>query len=103
MFWPSSALDLNVSEATKNPEGTKDNTEASIAEYSRRLSTFGQHLFYAVSYSVGLFLPVLSFQVGEAQESQGLGREIYSFAHQMVGWVLVPLLLASISCIVRRE
>lgn len=50
-----------------------------------------------------LFLPLVNLHLDENWQPNGLGREIYAMFHSMVGWILVPLLLASLSGIVRRD
>ena len=73
------------------------------AEGAQGPSGQGQHLFNRASYSLDLFLPVVNLHIDENWRPVGLWREIYAVFHSMVGWVLVPLLLASLAGIVRRE
>ncbi|CAA9375388.1 MAG: hypothetical protein AVDCRST_MAG93-8772 [uncultured Chloroflexia bacterium] len=61
-----------------------------------------RHLFERSVYSLDLFLPVVNLHVDENWQPNGLGRQIYAVFHSMVGWILVPLLLASLSGIIRR-
>ena len=66
-------------------------------------SSLGQHLYERSIYSLDLFLPVVNLHVDEKWQLNGLGREICAVIHSIVGWILVPLLLASLSGIIRQD
>jgi hypothetical protein len=46
---------------------------------------------------------LVNLHIDEEWEPNGLWRKTYALFHSMVGWVLVPLLIASLSGIIRRE
>lgn len=81
--------------------------QAAAAPPSRRggpdLSRAGKKLFDRLGYSVDLFIPIVDLQQADKWKAQGLGREIYSVFHITAGWLLIPLLLASISGMVKRR
>jgi hypothetical protein len=105
VFWSSEAL--------VTPPGTHGQSNKGRANASYLASTvsgqgqsqdgLGQHLFDRASYSLDLFLPVVNLHIDEDWQPNGLGREIYAVVHSMVGWILAPLLLASLTGIIRRE
>ena len=59
--------------------------------------------FDPLEYSVDLFLPVVNLHVEEQWEPRGFWRQQYSFVHAIAGWLLIPLLVASVAGIVRRQ
>jgi hypothetical protein len=62
-----------------------------------------QRAFRSFAYSLDLFLPVVNLRIDERWQPQGLEREMYALVHSMVGWILVPLLVASLAGIIRRQ
>ncbi|MDQ3927428.1 MAG: pentapeptide repeat-containing protein [Actinomycetota bacterium] len=106
VFWPSEALVTTPGTHGQSNEGQEANalylaSTGSSQEQSQ--GGLGQHLFHRVSYSLDLFLPVVNLHIDEDWQPNGLGRQIYAVVHSMVGWILVPLLLASLAGIIRRE
>jgi hypothetical protein len=107
VFWPPEALVTPPGTHGQSNEGQEANaiylasTVSSQQEQSQ--VGLGQHLFDRASYSLDLFLPVVNLHIDENWQPNGLGRQIYAVVHSMVGWILVPLLLASLTGIVRRE
>ncbi|MEJ7816997.1 MAG: hypothetical protein WKF53_17640, partial [Rubrobacter sp.] len=106
VFWPAGALEPKASGTTGASNGVQaGEVYLASAQPNGEQSPggLGQHLSDRVLYSLDLFLPVVNLHVDENWRPEGLGREIYAAFHSMVGWVLVPLLLASLAGIVRRE
>jgi hypothetical protein len=62
-----------------------------------------QKLLQRFQYSLELFIPVIKLGVAERWQPTPLWRDIYAFVHQLLGWLLVPLFVASISGIVRKQ
>jgi uncharacterized protein YjbI with pentapeptide repeats len=87
IFWPNDTLD---------PVSKDINAQLGW-------STFREHLLDRGSYSLDLFLPIVNLHVDEKWQPHEPWRQFYAIFHSMVGWVLVPLLLASLSGIIRRE
>lgn len=54
------------------------------------------------TYSVDLFIPLVKLGVDERWEPNGWGSQTYAFVHMFVGWLVVPLLLASLAGIFKR-
>jgi hypothetical protein len=106
VFWPSEALVTPSGTHGQSNEGQEANATyltptASSQEQSQ--VGLGQHLVERASYSLDLFLPLVNLHIDENWQPNGLGRQIYAVVHSMVGWILVPLLLASLTGIIRRE
>jgi hypothetical protein len=106
VFWKADAL-LPVSAQEQGaPNGAQVGETHLLPtqpEKAREPGSFGRHLFERLVYSLDLFLPVVNLHVDENWQPNGLVRQIYAVVHSMVGWILVPLLLASLSGIIRRE
>jgi hypothetical protein len=54
-------------------------------------------------YPVDLFIPVVKLDVADQWQPIPEWRRIYSVFHRILGWLLIPLLVASIAGIVRRQ
>jgi hypothetical protein len=91
VFWSSDVL-IRVDAGT-----------SAHAEEEQGMGTVMQHLLDRASYSLDLFLPLVNLHIAEDWTPKGAWRTLYALVHQMVGWILVPLLLASLSGIIRRE
>lgn len=81
-FWPNEALDPASSSA-------KDNSGE-------------EKMSYLTLYSLDLFLPLVNLHVDEKWTPAALGLQIYAVAHAMIGWLVVPLLVAALAGIMRR-
>jgi hypothetical protein len=65
--------------------------------------SMGERLFDRAAYSLDLFLPVVDLGVcGDWRPTTRWGR-LYSVVHILAGWMLVPLLVASSSGLVRKR
>ena len=63
-------------------------------------------IFQNFGYSVDIFIPVLDLQIAkkfELSKSAPLWKEYYKVVHILAGWFFIPLLIASISGIIRRD
>jgi hypothetical protein len=89
VYWPDNAVDRAATtvEAEVIPKGQ----ESWMQPYD------------PLEYSVDLFLPVVNLHAEEKWEPSGFWRRQYSFVHAIAGWLLVPLLVASLAGIVRRQ
>jgi hypothetical protein len=54
------------------------------------------------AYNLDLFLP-LDLSVADEWELQKRWLEIYGLGHQLIGWILIPILLASLGGIIRKQ
>lgn len=62
-----------------------------------------EHLFDRAAYSVDLFLPVVDLGICNHWTPANRLGQVYSILHVIAGWLLVPLLLASSSGLVRKR
>jgi hypothetical protein len=104
VFWsadsvrPGNLATTDPITATKANEGNvaPSRSEKSSAEQVwRPLNPF--------AYSLDLFLPVVNLRYDEMWTPVGDWRAAFALLHSMAGWLLVPLLVASLAGIVRRE
>ena len=52
--------------------------------------------------SVDLFLPVVNLGIDKKWEPRGPLLQTYAAMHAMIGWIIVPLLVAALAGIIRR-
>jgi hypothetical protein len=105
VLWPSEALVPPPGTHGQANEGQANVTylTSTVSGQAQSQDGLAQHLFDRASYSLALFLPLVNLHIDEDWQPNGLGRQIYAVVHSMVGWLLVPLLLASLTGILRRE
>jgi hypothetical protein len=106
VFWSDNALESTASAPPSEPAETEVGegpSSFSATNEGQSPTDLKRKLFDRAAYSLDLFLPVVNLHIDEKWEPQGLGREVYALVHSMVGWLLVPLLVASLAGIVRRQ
>lgn len=59
-------------------------------------------LFRRAVYSLDLFIPVIELPFTEELKPVGLWTQAYALTHVVVGWILIPLVIASVSGVLRR-
>lgn len=108
VFWSDAALtkkeESNISAAISSlgHKFLKEVVTEERADRSTAVYKFFKHLGHRVWYSTDLFMPVVDLQiVKEYGRPQGL-RGIYTVFHVIMGWVLVPLLIASLSGVIKK-
>ena len=69
----------------------------------QRDESFAARLFDRVLYSTDLLIPVVRLQAGETRHPTTYWRKVYAATHRLAGWLLVPLLVASLSGIIKRQ
>jgi hypothetical protein len=57
---------------------------------------------YRAAYSIDLFLPLVNLHIDEKWTPTGPILQAYAILHAMVGWLIVPLLIAALAGIIRR-
>ena len=62
-----------------------------------------QELVERFTYSVDLFVPLVKLGVDDIWVPKGWWPHTYAFLHMLVGWLVVPLLLASLAGIIRKR
>jgi hypothetical protein len=58
---------------------------------------------YRLAYSLDLFLPLVNLHIEENWTPSGPWLQAYAVGHAMVGWLLVPLMLAALAGIMRKR
>jgi hypothetical protein len=78
-----------------------DNT-LKLASDSANSTSWEQGWLYRAAYSLDLFLPLVNLHIDEKWTPNGPLLQAYSVFHAMVGWLIVPLLIAALAGIIRR-
>jgi uncharacterized protein YjbI with pentapeptide repeats len=104
IFWSDNAL-VEVADSTSSaaPSGTLVASTASAGENSYVGGNWLFHKLHRFAYSLDLFLPVVKLGLDERWEPNDTMPQAYAFAHIFLGWLLVPLLLASLAGIIKRQ
>jgi hypothetical protein len=102
VFLPSNALDATEAEttATSRNAGEKSATKGSPSRVDQNDQEAG--LLDGIAYDLDVFLPVDLGAAGQWEPGQEW-RRIYLVIHSLMGWLLVPLLVASLAGIIRRQ
>jgi hypothetical protein len=66
-------------------------------------SSMTEHLYSRMAYSVDLFIPVVDLGLASRWTPTGLPGQLYAAVHILIGWLLIPLLIASIAGIVKKQ
>jgi uncharacterized protein YjbI with pentapeptide repeats len=103
-FWPSSTLvEAPASSAVLGETlfaSTESAGEQTSYAWGQRLAP--RHLGHRLVYSLDLFLPVVQLGLEEKWLPNGTGPQVYAPIHTFFGWLLVPLLLASLAGYLKR-
>lgn len=124
VFWPDGAL-LAKESSRSGAEGltiARDNQTGKAKQLTRWLEfiktplsglgktgdmkeddPFANHLFYRIGYSLDLFIPIVDLRIAKDYHLPQGWRGGYAVVHVIVGWLLVPLLLASMSGIIKKK
>jgi hypothetical protein len=99
VFWSNKALApaKAVPPAAGVPAPVTPSTVASLP------TDLPARLVHRLGYSLDLFLPIVDLQFVGDWRPRPLWRQAYAIVHIAVGWLLVPLLVASLSGIVRKQ
>ncbi len=105
-FWPGNSLvEVEASASSASGEtllaSTAHSSEQSSYEWDNRLVP--RYLVHRLAYSLDLFLPVVKLGLDEQWVPNGRVPQVYAFIHIFLGWLLVPLLLASLAGYLRRQ
>lgn len=103
VFWGENALSdtAQISGSSQPDVALQISTQSN--QQQQQLEEFWPHLFERASYSLDLFLPVVNLHIDENWRPSSTRLELYAVGHGMIGWGLVPLLLTSLTGIIRRE
>jgi hypothetical protein len=101
IFLPDAALvEVDASGSSSSPNGKLVASTASAGGQGSYGP--GERIWDRATYSLDLFLPVVKLGVDDQWEPNHLTSEIWVFVHQFVGWLVVPLLLASLAGIIKK-
>jgi len=101
VFWSDDALvEVETSGSSGAPGGTL--VASTVPAGGQSSYSLEERFFDRAAYSVDLFLPVVRFGVDERWEPKHLRGQRYAVMHMFVGWLVVPLLLASLAGIIKR-
>jgi hypothetical protein len=104
VFLPSHALNAVAVESTAASAKSGDKSETSKATSQEKGSRkMAPYIFDRAAYNVDIFLPALDLGAADKWEPQGLWRKIYILFHSIIGWLLIPLLIASLAGIIRKQ
>jgi hypothetical protein len=73
-----------------------------LASDSAKTFSWEQGWLYRAAYSLDLFLPLVNLHIDEKWVPNTPFLQAYAVVHTMVGWLIVPLLIAALAGIIRR-
>ncbi len=73
-----------------------------LASDSAKSVSWEQGWLYRGAFSLDLFLPLVNLHVDEKWTPNGPMLQAYAVVHAMVGWLIVPLLIAALAGIIRK-
>jgi uncharacterized protein YjbI with pentapeptide repeats len=101
IFLPPNALvQVDASSSSSVPSRTFLTSIASVEEPSTY--SLWDRGWDRAMYSLDLFLPVVKLGADDLWKPNNLAVQRYAFVHQFIGWLVVPLLLASLAGIFKR-
>ena len=105
IFWQRSTVrpKASVTSDDRVAVGTAGELSTSSPVEEQRSSESTWHTIGPFAYSLDLFPPLVNLRYDERWEPADQLRLGYVLLHAMAGWLLVPLLVASLAGIVRRQ
>ena len=103
VFWSDDALvpkDVEGISALKSV--VEQIVKADKAEQTGAKDNFLTHLCHRLWYSLDLFIPIVNLRIVDGYKRFHGGRAFYGVIHIVAGWILVPLLIASLSGVVKK-
>lgn len=91
VFWPDEALVLKRTSSDQADGQTQSKTWSNIRQLCLRME-----------YSLDLFIPIVDLRVADDYKRPPGWRGGYAFFHIIMGWLLVPMIIASLSRVVRQ-
>jgi hypothetical protein len=101
LFWPDGAL-KPVTTASTEPS-TRTSTSSSSADNNEGFDNLEPKAIYRFGYSLDLLLLVVNLHFEDQWEPRGAWLRAYAAVQTLMGWILIPLLLASLAGFVRWE
>jgi hypothetical protein len=108
VFWPGNAMKAVENKPSTSSQilsqDTTSSTQSGTEQSSRGAGAKNQkpRSFDRVAYDLDLFLP-LDLGAADKWVPVTQWREIYIVFHSLAGWLLIPLLVASLAGIIRRQ
>ena len=107
-FWPTEAMSPKRTSAVSEVESFLKNL--GLMEQNTRLEISGQSsdnsglskLGHRLWYSVDLFIPIVNLRIADEYQRPQEWRALYAVVHIGMGWLLVPLLIASLSGVIKK-
>lgn len=96
LFWPDGAVKPVTSASAESPS-------LAPANNNQPTDNLESKLIYRFGYSFDLLLPVVNLHFEDQWEPRGPWIRAYATVQIVMGWVLIPLLLASLAGFFRRE
>jgi hypothetical protein len=105
IFWQADTVSYRNLASSGAIVAAKTNMGNAVPPYAEKhpSGSVWRHPLSPFAYSLDLFLPVVNLRYEETWTPVGDWRAGYALLHTMAGWLLVPLLVASLAGIVRRE
>ncbi len=103
VFWSDGALvpkDAKSISAVSSVAEQPD--KADEAAQTGNKDKFFTHLCHRLWYSLDLFIPIVNLRIIEGYKRFHGWRAAYGVVHIIMGWILVPLLIASLSGVIKK-
>ena len=105
IFWQGSTVRPRASVTSDDRVAVETAGELSTSSPVEEQRSYERtwHTISPFAYSLDLFLPLVNLRYDERWEPADQLRVGYALVHAMAGWLLVPLLVASLAGIARRQ
>jgi hypothetical protein len=100
LFWPNDALRPIPSASADPPAETATSTTS--ADKNENVGNLEPKAIYRTGYSLDLLLPVVNLHFEDQWEPRNPWLRAYAAFQVVMGWILIPLLLASLAGFIRR-
>lgn len=100
-YFPKDAL---VRTGAAMPVATEDVTSGVRSGKESRVDgrPWEESLLYRAEYSLDLFLPIVNLRIDEKWVPNRWWLQAYAVLHSLVGWLVIPLLVAALAGVMRR-
>jgi hypothetical protein len=100
LFWPDDALKPATSVSAQSPAKTA--TSVTSTNKKNVADNLEPKAVYRLGYSLDLLLPVVNLHFEDQWEPRSPWLRAYAAFQIVMGWILIPLLLASLAGFIRR-
>ena len=103
VFWSNGALvPKNAKSINTGSSAVEQPDKADEAAQTGNKDKFFTHLCHRLWYSLDLFIPIVNLRIVEGYKRFHGWRAAYGVFHIVMGWILVPLLIASLSGVIKK-